>query len=155
MSRNNADVVRGQLDKSDMSSSRAWKRNVLCRHTDQAMEVVSSLIDCDLVHVPGLVPRGMKLHAVLEYNNDSLAIDTNGSDRSFNADGGDRLLLDDLPQKDLRYVCEHAENSSRLCNAHLVGSELWHATTADQSNDIGLAKHLGKAYAAGKIWWDN
>lgn len=31
---------------------------------------------------------------------------------------------------------------------YLVGSELGHAATTDQSNDVRLAKHLGKAYAS-------
>lgn len=31
---------------------------------------------------------------------------------------------------------------------YLVGSEFGHAATTDQSNDVRLAKHLGKAYAS-------
>lgn len=155
MSRDDADVVRGQLDESDVSSSGSREGTVLCRHTDQAMEVVSSLIDCDLLHLLRLVPRGVEFNAVLQHNDHLVSVDSNGAHRSFDADGGDGLLLDDLPQKDLRYICEHDANNLRLCNAHLVGSELRHATTTDQRNDIGLTKHLGKAYAACKIWWDN
>lgn len=37
---------------------------------------------------------------------------------------------------------------------YLVGSELGHAATTDQSDDVGLTEHLGKAYASREVWWN-
>lgn len=39
--------------------------------------------------------------------------------------------------------------------AYLVGSELWHTATANQSDDVRLTKHLGKAYASSEVWWND
>lgn len=36
--------------------------------------------------------------------------------------------------------------------AYLVGSELWHAATTDQGDDLGLTEHLCQANASGEVW---
>lgn len=35
---------------------------------------------------------------------------------------------------------------------YLIGGELWHATPTDQSDDVRLTEHLGKAYASCEVW---
>lgn len=106
MGRNYADVVGGQLDKSHVSSGGTRESDVLRRHADQAMKVVSSLVNCHLLHVLGLVPGSVELDTVLQNDNDFLPVDANGTDRCLYTDGGDGLLLDDLPQKDLVRIYE-------------------------------------------------
>lgn len=35
---------------------------------------------------------------------------------------------------------------------YLVGGELRHPASTDQSDDVRLTKHLGKAYASCEVW---
>ena len=102
-----AHVVCGQLDQSHVSSSGPRESDVLRRHADQPMQVVSGLIDCNLLHVLGLVPRSVEFNTILQNDDDFLQVDADGTDGSLDANRGDRLLLDDLPQEDLMNICEN------------------------------------------------
>lgn len=46
------------------------------------------------------------------------------------------------------------ENIQVHVTTHLVGSELGHAAATDQSDDVRLTEHLGKAYASSEVWRD-
>lgn len=61
-----AHVVRGQLGQLNVSRRGSQGGDVLRRHTDQAAEVVSSLLDCQVVLELGDVGYGLGLRHLCE-----------------------------------------------------------------------------------------